>query len=99
MTDQSGFAEPIKEGLPDPELETAVEEDSSNCNTVGTVDFGEGPVKLRCTQTGNHKQCKCEVFLNWDDGTFKADVVLPKDLPTRDSREETKRPSRQEKQL
>jgi hypothetical protein len=34
-----------------------------NCDYVGTVDFGDGPVQVRCTETGPHDEHKVEVLL------------------------------------
>lgn len=33
-----------------------------NCQEYETVDFGEGSVRVRCTQTGAHAQHRTEVF-------------------------------------
>jgi hypothetical protein len=33
-----------------------------NCDFWETVDFGRGPVEIRCTQTGTHAQHRTEVF-------------------------------------
>lgn len=33
------------------------------CNTWATVDFGRGPVQVRCTEVEEHERCKCEVLL------------------------------------
>lgn len=41
------------------------------CPTVAEVDFGDGPVQIRCTQTGPHKQCRTEVFI------FDRDQLIP----------------------
>lgn len=37
--------------------------DELNCDYVGFVNFGEGPVKVRCTETGPHDEHKVEVIL------------------------------------
>lgn len=37
--------------------------DTYKCDYVGTVDFGDGPVQVRCTETGPHDEHKCEVIL------------------------------------
>lgn len=37
--------------------------DGFNCDYVGTVDFGDGPVQVRCTEVGPHDEHKCEVRL------------------------------------
>ncbi len=34
------------------------------CDIWGTVDFGQGPVEVRCTELGEHLQHRCVVFLN-----------------------------------
>lgn len=34
-----------------------------NCDVWGVVDFGQGPVNVRCTQTGQHRRHRCEVRL------------------------------------
>ncbi len=34
-----------------------------NCDIWGKVDFGQGQVTIRCTETGEHDTHKCEVFL------------------------------------
>ena len=41
-----------------------------NCEIYGSVDFGEGPVRVRCTQRGSHIQHRCEVFINAEDTTI-----------------------------
>lgn len=35
----------------------------SNCNVYGLVDFGDGPVEVRCTETKPHVDHICKVFL------------------------------------
>lgn len=35
----------------------------ANCDTFAEVDFGHGPVQIRCTQVGKHAQCRCEVMI------------------------------------
>lgn len=37
-----------------------------NCESWAYVDFGEGQVKIRCTQVGVHTQCRCEVLIQAD---------------------------------
>ena len=42
---------------------------SGNCDVWGTVDFGEGPVRIRCTMTdvtANHKDHVCVVVIKED---------------------------------
>jgi hypothetical protein len=34
-----------------------------NCNSWAVVDFGQGPVTIRCTQTGEHTDCMCVVLM------------------------------------
>lgn len=34
-----------------------------NCIVVATVDFGKGPVEVRCTQVDEHETHKCEVVI------------------------------------
>lgn len=35
----------------------------SNCGIYSTVDFGKGPVRIRCTETGMHTKHKCYVTI------------------------------------
>lgn len=35
-----------------------------NCQTEAYVDFGEGNVKIRCTEKGPHVRCVCYVEFN-----------------------------------
>lgn len=44
-----------------------------NCDIWDTVDFGRGPVEVRCTKTGEHDNHKCEVYLNISEAT----VITP----------------------
>lgn len=37
-----------------------------NCSVWGFVDFGQGPVEIRCTQTGEHENHKCEIEMRLD---------------------------------
>lgn len=39
-------------------------DDSYNCHVWGEVDFGEGPVKVRCTRVGEHDGHVCWVAIN-----------------------------------
>lgn len=32
-----------------------------DCDVVGEIDFGEGPVRIRCTQIGSHETHICNV--------------------------------------
>ena len=34
-----------------------------NCQVAGLVDFGNGPVQVRCTQSGVHLDHACVIFL------------------------------------
>lgn len=34
-----------------------------NCDYIGVVNFGEGPVRVKCTEQGPHDQHKVEVIL------------------------------------
>lgn len=34
-----------------------------DCDTWTVIDFGNGPVEVRCTQMGPHEQCICQVFI------------------------------------
>lgn len=34
----------------------------SNCDIWGTVDFGKGPVEIRCTLTGPHTEHQCYIL-------------------------------------
>lgn len=36
---------------------------NANCPRYAIVDFGKGPVEIRCTLTGTHKNHKCEVLI------------------------------------
>lgn len=36
---------------------------NENCDIFGDVDFGHGPVEVRCTRTGKHNDHKCEINL------------------------------------
>lgn len=38
----------------------------TNCNHGAYVDFGDGPVAVRCTETGKHERCRTEVLIGWD---------------------------------
>lgn len=38
-----------------------------NCHIWTVVDFGNGPVEIRCTEVGEHDQHRCEVFIDVDD--------------------------------
>lgn len=38
-------------------------DDDPNCDIFAEVDFGHGPVEIRCTQTGKHQQHRCEVMI------------------------------------
>lgn len=40
-----------------------------NCDIWAIVDFGNGPVEIRCTETGEHDQHRCEV------------VIIPEGIP------------------
>lgn len=40
------------------------------CDIYADVDFGNGPVKVRCTKTGPHDMHMCEVFI-YDDTSSK----------------------------
>lgn len=42
----------------------ANEMEDLNCPVVADVDFGLGPTKIRCTETGDHDEHKCEVKIN-----------------------------------
>lgn len=35
----------------------------TNCDTWATVDFGRGPVEIRCTRTGAHATCEVHVAI------------------------------------
>lgn len=48
-----------------------------NCDKWFTVDFGRGPVEVRCTQTGTHAQCRTEVFHRASDA-LRHNVFEPK---------------------
>lgn len=50
----------------------------ANCPRYGIVDFGKGPVEIRCTKTVPHQIHKCE-------------VVMTDDLRSNSLRKETKR--------
>jgi hypothetical protein len=39
----------------------SVDDDESNCDVWMRVDFGHGPVEVRCTQTGEHEEHACAV--------------------------------------
>lgn len=45
----------------------------ADCDIWGDVDFGHGPVEVRCTQQGPHANHRCEVFISLD----KTFVVPP----------------------
>lgn len=34
-----------------------------NCHIWTLVDFGKGDVEIRCTETGEHENHRCEVFI------------------------------------
>jgi hypothetical protein len=36
--------------------------EGTNCDSLATVDFGHGPVEIRCTHTGAHEEHRCEVW-------------------------------------
>lgn len=36
------------------------EQDEANCNVYYEVDFGQGPVRVRCTEVGQHKEHRTE---------------------------------------
>lgn len=36
---------------------------AGNCDIWADVDFGHGPVEVRCTQLGEHENHKCEVAI------------------------------------
>src|SRR5690242_5769794 len=36
---------------------------TDNCSWRGTVDFGDGPVRVRCTQTGEHSVHLSQVLI------------------------------------
>jgi hypothetical protein len=38
-------------------------DESYNCDHWGEVDFGEGPVKVRCTNVGGHDKHVCFVMI------------------------------------
>lgn len=44
---------------------------SKNCDTYAKCDFGHGPVEIRCTETGEHKDHWCDVRI-FEDGSTKA---------------------------
>ncbi len=33
------------------------------CDIYATVNFGRGPVEVRCTQTGEHEEHRCNVYI------------------------------------
>lgn len=35
-----------------------------NCEVWGTVDFGHGPVEIRCTEVGEHEYHRCSVWID-----------------------------------
>lgn len=37
-----------------------------NCEIYADVDFGRGPVEVRCTMTGQHTQHRCSVDIYID---------------------------------
>lgn len=37
-----------------------------DCDIWSVVDFGKGPVEVRCTEVGEHDQHRCEVFIYAD---------------------------------
>lgn len=37
-----------------------------NCDSWAEVDFGLGPVLIRCTQPGEHTDCMCVVLMGVD---------------------------------
>ncbi len=37
-----------------------------NCNVWATVDFGRGPVEIRCTETDMHTWHNCAITFNDD---------------------------------
>ena len=39
----------------------------NNCEIWAIVDFGIGPVKVRCTETGEHNQHKCVINITPED--------------------------------
>lgn len=41
-----------------------------NCDMFAKVDFGHGPVEIRCTESGEHEEHWCEVRI-FEDGTTK----------------------------
>ncbi len=38
-----------------------------NCDVYATVNFGKGPVEIRCTETGEHLFHHCEVQWQLDE--------------------------------
>ncbi len=34
-----------------------------SCQVYATVDFGEGPVRIRCTRDFEHDEHRCEVIM------------------------------------
>lgn len=48
-----------EDGLTDPE--------DLNCDEWAIVDFGHGPVDVRCTMTGEHDEHACQVIFVGDD--------------------------------
>lgn len=39
----------------------SVDDEESNCNVWMRIDFGHGPVEVRCTQIGEHEEHGCAV--------------------------------------
>lgn len=44
----------------------SIEDRDDNCDVWVRIDFGHGPVELRCTQTGEHKNHGCSIMFQED---------------------------------
>lgn len=51
---------------------------SDDCDIYGDVDFGRGPVEVRCTMKGPHMVHRCDVLL-FDEQAKKKNVFDPGD--------------------
>lgn len=39
----------------------------TNCDIWSIVDFGNGPVEIRCTEVGEHSDHRCEIRIEVDE--------------------------------
>lgn len=53
-----------------------------NCDYTKMVDFGKGPVEVRCTRTGAHENHVCQVLLNGAIGIIHRNVFEENDERT-----------------